>query len=160
MPWMNNHRVSLPAWLVWAVLSSVFAPLPGLASPVPSEVPIFDLFTTDGSVRATAEKGDVLYVGGRFGNVLRVSGGAAIVTPDLGEMPQVSIGVEGTVSCALSDGHGGWFIGGAFTRVRGVARTNLVHLISGNQVDPTWSPSGEGGSVRAFARSGHTVCRG
>src|SRR6185503_15272958 len=36
--------------------------------------------------------------------------------------------VEGTVNAALSDGTGGWYLGGEFESVGGVARHNLAHL--------------------------------
>jgi hypothetical protein len=48
--------------------------------------------------------------------------------------------VNGPVLAVVSDGAGGWFIGGEFTYVGGVARTGLAHINSDGTVDTTWNP--------------------
>ena len=41
----------------------------------------------------------------------------------------------------ISDGSGGWYIGGAFTRIGGSVRRRLAHVLSDGTVDPVWFPN-------------------
>jgi hypothetical protein len=66
---------------------------------------------------------------------------------------------NGVVDTAVADGHGGWFVGGSFTRFGGVGRVGLAHLLLDGAVDPAWrasigGASGRRGSVTALARAG------
>lgn len=58
-----------------------------------------------------------------------------------------------------ADGLGGWYIGGKFTHVAGVARQNLAHITGTGDLDPTWNP-GANFEVVALAISGGTVYAG
>jgi hypothetical protein len=49
--------------------------------------------------------------------------------------------VDGSVNSIVSDGAGGWYIGGAFHQVFGVPRTNLAHLRADLSVSD-WNPGG------------------
>src|SRR5262245_30594305 len=53
------------------------------------------------------------------------------------------------------DGAGGWFIGGVFSRVGGLPRANLAHVLADNSV-AAWNP-GTNGNVNAVEASGSTV---
>ena len=72
---------------------------------------------------------------------------------------------QGGVSVVLSDGQGGWFVGGGFGCIGGVARPSLVHLRSDGRLDSSWQgtlpadpDSGTGFSpVSALARVGSTL---
>ncbi len=46
---------------------------------------------------------------------------------------------DSTVYAAVSDGSGGWFIGGAFSKVNGSNRSYLAHVFQNGILD-TWSP--------------------
>jgi len=66
---------------------------------------------------------------------------------------------KGVVDTVVADGHGGWFVGGFFTRFGGVRRVALAHLLANGKVDPSWhasigSASGRPVSVAALARAG------
>jgi hypothetical protein len=85
--------------------------------------------------------------------------GAGIVIPRAGKgrierssFPRVA----GAVYAAAPDGRGGWYIGGSFDRVGGVARRNLAHLTAGGGVDAAFDPASDG-EVDRLAVSGGTI---
>jgi trimeric autotransporter adhesin len=66
---------------------------------------------------------------------------------------------NGAVIAAVSDGHGGWFIGGSFTRLGGQHRVALAHLLTSGTVDPAWQAAISSArerpvAVQALARAG------
>src|SRR5262249_24582903 len=61
--------------------------------------------------------------------------------------------VNGTVLAAVSDGSGGWYLGGQFTAVGAAARSNLAHVLADHSV-AAWNP-GANNLVRVLVlRSG------
>jgi hypothetical protein len=136
--------------------------LPSAAQAALSSVPDDD-WVTNGPVYAMARSGNTIYLGGSFtevgprtGPAVNFSGGAS--TPD-SDFPQVS-GGQGVVHTAISDGSGGWYIGGNFTHVGGIARAGLAHVEAGGTVDPNFAPSLEvahGWSVATLVLSGSTL---
>src|SRR5260370_35813911 len=68
------------------------------------------------------------------------------------EQPEV-LGGEGLVQAVAPDGSGGWYIGGLFTHVGGVARNNIAHISADRSVDPNFDPDANGG-VHALPASG------
>lgn len=145
-----------------AVVLVLMGALPVAAQAGLSSTPDND-WVTNGPVYALAQSGTTLYLGGSFsqigprtGPAVTFSGGAS--TPDT-NFPQVS-GGEATVEAAISDGAGGWYIGGNFTHVGGLARAGLAHIEAGGGVDPNFAPGlgvAQGGSVEALALSGSTL---
>jgi hypothetical protein len=119
-------------------------------------------YGTDGQVDAIATLGDAIYLGGNFTHIgLATGGGAAFAAADGqadASMPAVSGGAH-TVDAVVPDGSGGWYIGGGFTHVGGVARNNLAHVLAGGSVDPTFNPNANG-QVYALAVSGSTLYAG
>ena len=69
-----------------------------------------------------------------------------------GGFPSIVPGVFATVS----DGVGGWYIGGSFTSVGGLSRNGLAHIRADKTVDPAWDPN-LNGQVQTIAVSGSTV---
>jgi hypothetical protein len=63
--------------------------------------------------------------------------------------------VDGCVYAAVSDGAGGWFVGGSFQTIGGVPRSNLAHVLSDMSFAP-WNPQ-PNTTVLAIALSGSTV---
>ena len=66
--------------------------------------------------------------------------------------------VDGTVKAVISDGSGGWYIGGTFISVGGLGRSNLAHILAGGSVS-AWNP-GTNGAVLALALDGGTLYAG
>jgi hypothetical protein len=62
----------------------------------------------------------------------------------------------GNVHCVLSDGSGGWFIGGSFTTVGGQPRNGLAHILANGSLDMGWVANITGSSVNAMANASGT----
>lgn len=130
-----------------ATLALASLPSIALAQTVRTDFPV-----TNGQVNAQVEQDGVLYVGGAFSQVGAVTGAGLPVDSTTG-LPDPGFPlVNGTVYCALPDGAGGWYIGGQFTTVDGLARANLAHVLVDHSVD-SWNP-GTNGAVRALALVG------
>ncbi len=95
------------------------------------------------NVVTTLQVGCTIYLGGKFDRVAPVTGAAvgfdtqnAMATAYLPE-------VNGTVWAMASDGNGGFYVGGTFTGVGGVARRNAAHLAwnGSTWVVGAWNPS-------------------
>jgi beta-propeller uncharacterized protein DUF5122 len=52
--------------------------------------------------------------------------------------PRGFVSVDGAITGATADGHGGWFIAGGFSRVDGVPRSNLAHIDQNGSLDTAW----------------------
>jgi len=123
-----------------------------------------DLWVTDFPVRAVAVSGNTLYIGGDFTLVGPATGCAAPIDASTGSVvggfPKVlsDVSVVGEVRAVAPDGSGGWYLGGNFTHVGGVARANLAHVLADHSVAP-WDPSADG-TVLALVVSGATVFAG
>ncbi|HEY6887954.1 MAG TPA: hypothetical protein VI300_09250, partial [Solirubrobacter sp.] len=129
---------------------------PGAATGLPAPAPIHELegllpvFRPDVGVR----DGDRLYVTGvdAYGGRAiwaRESSGAALFTTGTGVPVGEAPAVEGTVSEAVPDGSGGFYLGGEFTAG---GRANLAHLRADGTFDPTFAPA-LGGPATALAVS-------
>ncbi|MFQ5487872.1 MAG: chitobiase/beta-hexosaminidase C-terminal domain-containing protein [Gammaproteobacteria bacterium] len=130
----------------------------------------------DGTALALAINSGRLYVGGVFNGVsdhatLFIGGDFAYVGPVTGagvglpadpavpgdDRPLSGYPVvNGTVHAVLADGAGGWYIGGDFSTVGGVVRSNIAHINSDLSVDVAWDPAADG-MVHALALAGGTV---
>ena len=94
--------------------------------------------------------GNTVYVGGvsRLGNP---TGSAVVVSTQTGQQQPIRAQVSGgSVQAAISDGAGGWFIGGTFTSIGGVGCPGLAHLLADGTLDTAFVPPMLG-QVRALA---------
>src|SRR4051794_10886299 len=118
--------------------------------------------TKGGQVHAIAVDGNTLYVGGDFTRAGRYFGPLIRVSASTGQgdttMPIIG-GEWPEVHAVVSDGAGGWYIGGLFTRVGNVARRNLAHVLASGSVDQTFAPEPDG-PVDALALNGHALFAG
>src|SRR5262245_56478377 len=85
-------------------------------------------WVTNGSVWALHSHSGTLYVGGEFTLVGPATGSAVLVNAATGANSGLFPKVEGIVLTAIRDGVGGWYLGGLFCSVGGVARQNLAHV--------------------------------
>lgn len=65
-------------------------------------------------------------------------------------------GADASIESVVDDGRGGWYIGGDFVSVGGVACQNLVHITRERTVDRGWCPR-PNGSIRTLVRIGTTL---
>jgi hypothetical protein len=92
------------------------------------------------SVGATLVKGDTMYIGGDFDYVGHYTG--SLVEADLSGAGKINTPwpvVNGVIRAMISDGSGGWFIGGDFTLVNGYTRKGLAHITAAKQIDLSWN---------------------
>jgi len=109
----------------------------------PSDAPL-PFWRTDGPVHSILVTNGVTYIGGAFGYIGPDSGGAGVIDLTTAEAKRGFPIIDGTVIAAVPDASGGWYVGGAFTNVGGVVRTNLAHILADNTVDPLWIPHANG----------------
>src|SRR6185436_18628316 len=93
---------------------------------------------TNGPVYAVQTLGDRVYLGGAFSRVGPHTGHGAVLD-STGALARAG-SFDGTVYSVVADGDGGWFVGGNFSKVGGVAHEGLVHLLSDGTVSD-WNPS-------------------
>jgi len=116
-------------------------------------------YVTNGAVDAIVDTGTVTYIGGQFTEVGPRTGPGVGISASTGNdlgLAQVS-GGGNTVDAVAPDGSGGFYIGGDFTHVGGLARRNIAHIRSDGTVDPSFDPSPDTGQINAIAVSGSTV---
>ncbi len=110
----------------------------------PSSTPAPEFWRPDGPVLTMALTAERVYLGGQFNYVGPYTGGAGVVDSDSGAPSMPFPAVVGVVTSAASDGQGGWFIGGQFTKVGGLLRNNLAHVLADGSVNVSWDPSPDG----------------
>ena len=94
--------------------------------------------------------GNTVYVGG-VSQLGAPTGSAVVVSAPGGQTQPIAARVSGgSVKAAIPDGDGGWYIGGTFTNVGGVARPGLAHLLTDGTLDAGFVPP-QLGQVRALA---------
>ncbi len=117
-----------------------------------SEFPVTDL-----PVETIVERDGIVYIGGAFRQVGPPTGCALPL--DVNTAAPLGIPrVEGRVYAVAPDGSGGWYVGGEFSQVAGVARSNLAH-IQADHTASAWNPVADA-PVHALAIAGGTVYAG
>ena len=104
----------------------------------PSPMPDPRFWIADGPVLAMVETNGTLYMGGSFSAVGPNTEAAALIGLTDGQAELTFPRVDGIVYAVAPDGGGGWYLGGRFTSVGGVARTNLAHILADRTVDVRW----------------------
>jgi predicted small secreted protein len=67
--------------------------------------------------------------------------------------------VNGAIEAVVTDGSGGWYIGGTFTQIGDTVRNNIAHINSDGTLDAFWDPDSNS-PVSTLAVSGNTVYAG
>ncbi len=110
-----------------------------------------------------AGPGGITYVGGSFTQAGTDTGLGGVLDATTGLVDRnfpkvVGAGPNPAVYSVVPDGSGGWYIGGSFTEVGGLARNNLAHIDSSGAVT-AWNPDANG-TVYALALSDGTLYAG
>ncbi len=121
-----------------------------------SSSPAADIWVTNGYVEDILATGDTTYLAGQFTVVGPNTGKGVPLDTTTGEPASAYPKVNETVSAVVADGSGGWFIGGYFTMVGGMARERLAHIKADGSLDADWNP-GANGAVLCMAFSGTTL---
>jgi hypothetical protein len=100
--------------------------------------------------------GIVYYSGSGITTVGVAHRGAAPLDKVSGLVESGALTLNGNVNAVVSDGAGGWYIGGTFTTVGTVTRNRLAHLLADNSLDTSWDPN-VGGTVNALFLSGSVL---
>ena len=146
-------RVALFTLISVFLLTIMALPGVGLAQVTQFSVPD-RTYVTDGVVRTVVRSGNTIYIAGTFSRVGPRTGPGLEFAPGGSQnpgLPEVSGGTD-TVNAVASDGSGGWYIGGLFTHVGGIARRNIAHIRADRSVDPAFDPSADG-AIRAMVVS-------
>ena len=110
----------------------------------PAAIPSSGTAVADGPVYAIASAGGRTFIGGDFANVGPRSGAGAQLAGSDGAfrtgLPEIA---GGSVNAVVSDGAGGWFVGGSFDTVADQARKRLVHILPDGSLD-AWDPAPDG----------------
>ena len=114
-------------------------------------------WTFNGPVDSLLVSGHTLYVGGKFTQVAPRSGPLLAVSASSGRrIPAFPSAADGTVRTLLGDGRGGWFVGGTFDALGGVACRYLAHVTAAMAVDRHFCPR-PNDYVLALALDGPTL---
>jgi trimeric autotransporter adhesin len=107
---------------------------------------------TDGPVNAILATNGTVYIGGDFSYIGPRTGPAALFDQATGGLlVSTAPRINGLVKAVVSDGSGGWFIGGTFTRIGTQNITNVAHLNPDLAPDLRWNAKLVGSTVNALA---------
>ncbi len=124
-----------------------------------ANTPIEEFWVPNGQVYSMVLSGSTLYIGGSFTTLGPRTGGGARIDAVTGSPDLTWPMVEGGDLLAVApDRAGGFYIGGNFTKVGGVTRNRIAHILADGRVS-AWDPNANG-SVSALVLSGTTVYAG
>jgi trimeric autotransporter adhesin len=118
--------------------------------PAPFADPKF--WMTDGPVNAIQATNGAVYLGGDFSYVGPRTGPSALFDQASGGLLSATAPrINGVVKAIVSDGAGGWFVGGTFTRIGSAPITNVAHLNPDLSLDTRWNARLLGSTINALA---------
>ena len=116
----------------------------GIPSINPSNAPTQTTFGVlgNGGVSAIVPHGGVTYIGGNFDELAAITG--AFARLDAVTAKRIAPLAEtqgGEVRTSVSDGNGGFYIGGTFILVGGNTRSKIAHILANGSVDADFNPA-------------------
>ena len=114
-------------------------------------------WVTDSGVNSIVTDGNTVYLGGDFTYVGPHTGGGVPISTSSGAPISPYFKVNGQVETVISDGSGGWYIGGSFTKVGEVERNNIAHILSDGSVNPDWNPNADNGVYTLALDSSNSI---
>lgn len=106
----------------------------------------------DGPIHAVAQSNGKVYLGGSFTSIATVSGSGVMIDQSSNKVNPWPF-VDGTIHAVVSDGTGGWFIGGEFNEINGHPRPSLARIRRDGTLDTAWIPEGDVYTVLSLALS-------
>ncbi len=107
-----------------------------------------ELVVPTGYVNSATKVDRRLIICGNFLGLGTHIGSAATISTATGNVSWASTSpkprIDGSVSTIISDGSGGWFLGGSFSKVGNTEVSNLVHINSSGIVDTNFLPNPNG----------------
>jgi trimeric autotransporter adhesin len=135
----------------------VAAALIGWLAPAAAQVLDTDMWIANGPVSSIVPSGNTIYIAGGFTYVGPYTGGFVSLSAASGALQSPFPIVDGDILVAVSDGSGGWYIGGQLKSVGGLPRSGAAHVLADGSVDG-WNPNASAGSaVACMAVVGNTV---
>lgn len=116
----------------------------------PSAIPDQKFWMPNGPINAILATSNTVYLGGDFSYIGPRTGPMAVFDATTGQLLTGLSRIGGLVKAVVSDGASGWYIGGTFTNIAGVAITNLAHLDSHLALDPSFNAKVTGTAVNAL----------
>lgn len=161
MSFFSSHRGgrgTAAAVALGALVASLLVGAPA-ASAGSNEEPSLSLtadtsvWGTNGRVMDIVPLGTKALIGGGFDYVGPSTGHAARTATDTGSLLGARQMVTGDVYATVSDGQGGWYLGGEFGEVEGSYRRSVAHVGADGSVDKAFN-AGVNGPVWALAMAG------
>ncbi len=136
---------------------------PSATPPLLANSPRDRLWVTDDAIGHMEVVGDLLYISG-FRYVGPYTGLAVPLDASGGTLlpafPRVDGDLNAQVLAIAPDGNGGWYIGGQFSRVGGVERRNLAHVLPDYSLDLQWNKALAGHGRLVYNRIAAARCVG
>lgn len=129
---LERGKAPVPAAVVGAAAVLVIA---GAGAAVAMRASNAPPLSPDGEVVGLAVAGGKVYVQGAFSRFGPYTGSFAVVSRLTARRQPIAGPVSGGIGAVVSDGRGGWFIGGVFDHVGSVACENLAHLTADGRLD-------------------------
>lgn len=156
-----RRRTLLPLLATLVAIGAGAGAAPAAAVGVANSTPDTGAWTTGGTANDVVRAGDRVYVGGDFDSVGPRTGPFAAIDADSGAVEPGLPYVDGTTNATIPDGDGGWYVGGDFERIDGVARDGLAHVTASGAVDASFAPQLDGAvTALALAPDGETLYAG
>lgn len=127
---------------------------------IQSGVAVNGTVNANGGVYKIAAVGDTLFTGGAFTKV-------GFHHPYLGKLSTSNDNADfnfpfanGSIYTSVSDGSGGYYVGGDFTVIGGIQRYYVAHVLSDQTIDPAFDAGliyGGNGGIRTLLKDGSTL---
>lgn len=114
-----------------------------------------DLDTPEGPVERIRMADGKLFLAGGFGGFGTTVRNASLIDPSTGSLVAGFGGTDKAIRAAIPDGEGGWYIGGDFSEVAGVARKRLARINADGSLHE-WAPDLKG-DVYCLALDGNSL---
>jgi hypothetical protein len=108
-----------------------------------AQTPEPQLWGVDNNITGIARAGNTIYVAGAFSQAGATVGGGVAIDRRSGTVLIGRPRIAGIVNAVISDGSGGWYVGGAIVGVGGEPRTALAHILADGRVS-AWEPHCDG----------------